>query len=227
MRPSVQGYRTHRTEDCSEALYPRSSTTSGVPRASGDPPEVRIRQIGEGEWRRYRDLRLKALEVDPLAFGSTLGRERRFTAARWKSLLYRRSDPLGSATWAAVSSDGRFVGTVVVAEVEGTLHLFAMWVDPGYRRKGIGGRLVDAALAWVRSTRPGRTVILEVNPRQVSAIRLYESKGFLSSGRSAPLGHTAGERVVEMTLPPSDGSTSRKGPSRPRAPARTKARPSR
>lgn len=156
----------------------------------------------EDEWEAYRDLRLRALETDPLAFGSTAQRERAFSPETWKDRVGGRSNPLGSASWAAVTARGRFVGMTVAAEFEGAVRLFAMWVDPEYREQGVGGRLVDAALNWVRGRFPGRAVVLEVNPRQTAAVRLYESRGFCPTGKSSPLGHTPGESTVEMVRSP-------------------------
>jgi ribosomal protein S18 acetylase RimI-like enzyme len=159
-----------------------------------------VRQARESEWEEYRDLRLKALWSDPTAFGSTLQREEHFTPAMWKERI--NHGPAGSeaATWVAVDSAGQFVGTTVTATVGETVHLFAMWVDPDHRGNGIGAQLLDAALDWIRHTHAGRSALLEVNPHQVAAVRLYESRGFRRTGQSSPLGHTPGETVVEMEL---------------------------
>jgi len=94
------------------------------------------------------------------------------------------------------------VGVAAVAFVEGEWHVFAMWVDPAFRRRGLGGRLLDAGLAWFRVTAPHRPLRLDVNPQQGDAVRLYESRGFRRTGSSSPLGHTAGETVEAMVLEP-------------------------
>jgi ribosomal protein S18 acetylase RimI-like enzyme len=162
--------------------------------------EVTVRPVREDDWQSYRDLRLKALESDPLAFGSTLEREQAFAPEIWKGRIAHGLRTLTSACWVAVNSNGHFVGMIVAADLDGTVHLFSMWVDPEFRGAGIGGQLLDTALAWIQATHPGRAVSLEVNPRQVTAVRLYESRGFRTTGKSSPLEHTPGERVVEMTL---------------------------
>jgi ribosomal protein S18 acetylase RimI-like enzyme len=166
--------------------------------------EITVRPVREDEWQAYRDLRLKALETDPLAFGSTLKRERGFSPEMWRERITRGVSGFASLTLAAVGSGRRFVGMTVVADLEGTLHLFGMWVDPKFRGVGIGGRLLDTAMTWIRRSHPGRAILLEVNPRQVDAVHLYESRGFRRTGKSSPLGHTPGEQVVEMTLTSSD-----------------------
>jgi ribosomal protein S18 acetylase RimI-like enzyme len=172
------------------------------------PPQFAVRPVREEEWVEYRELRLRALSSDPLAFGSTLEREQAFTPETWKERISRGRSSNASLSWVALSPSGRFVGMAVAAEVEGTLHLFGMWVDPEVRGSGVGGRLLDAALEWVRRSHSGRTLVLEVNPRQEAAVHLYQSRGFRPTGRSSDLGHTSGERVVEMTLRPSSPETS-------------------
>jgi ribosomal protein S18 acetylase RimI-like enzyme len=158
-----------------------------------------VRSVRQAEWEAYRAVRLRALRTDPLAFGSTLEREEAFPPELWKGRITRGTESLSSATWVAVDPRGRFVGMTGVADLEGTFHLFAMWVDPGRRGEGIGGQLLDAALTWISESHRGRTVQLDVNPGQVAAVHLYESRGFRRTGKSSPLAHTAGEQVIEMT----------------------------
>ncbi len=164
------------------------------------PSRIAVRPIHENEWAEYRELRLRALSSDPLAFGSTLQREQAFTPEMWKERISRGRSSLASLSWVAMSPSGRFIGMTVAADVEGTLHLFGMWVDQEVRGSGVGGRLLDVALDWVRRAHPGRLLVLEVNPRQEAAVHLYHSRGFRLTGRSSDLGHTPGERVVEMSL---------------------------
>ena len=171
--------------------------------------EFRVREAREEEWEAYRDLRLASLASDPLAFGSTLERERPFPPEKWRERLRRDRSTPGTATWVAIDRTGEFVGTAAIAEFEGALHLFAMWVAPAVRGRGVGRQILDAALERVQSARSGASVVLEVNPRQEAAVHLYEARGFRRTGRSSPLGHTAGEVVIEMSLTldarPSDG----------------------
>ncbi len=161
-------------------------------------PAARIRRVEPEDWQSYRALRLRALGSDPLAFGSTLERERDFTEDRWRDRIARGSPSAPSSTWAAVDATQRFVGMVVAARVDDAFHIFAMWVAPEVRREGLGGRLLDAALAWVEIVAPGSDVQLEVNPSQEAAVHLYRSRRFEPTDRSSPLDHSPGERLVEM-----------------------------
>lgn len=55
-------------------------------------------------------------------------------------------------------------------------------VDPDHRRRGIGGRLLDTALAQGGEARC-RIAYLEVRPSNESAIHLYRRRGFEVIGR--------------------------------------------
>ena len=57
--------------------------------------------------------------------------------------------------------------------------LTGMWVDPGFRKKGVGKQLVEHALQAVRGNcGRKRVLVLEVNDANVGAQKLYEGHGF-------------------------------------------------
>ena len=64
-------------------------------------------------------------------------------------------------------------------------YLISMWVAPSHRRHGVGKRLVDAVLDWARS-RGAKQITLEVTTTNVSAIRFYESLGFVRTEKVSP-----------------------------------------
>ena len=69
------------------------------------------------------------------------------------------------------------------AEVNGAAAMTAMWVDPRFRRQGVGDLLVKRALEWARDEGYQRMVlwVTEVN---AGARRLYVRNGFTSTGAS-------------------------------------------
>lgn len=164
-------------------------------------PEVVIRRSRSSEWRALRELRLRSLESDPLAFGSTHAEETAYDETRWRNRATDGAESETTSQWVAEEGSGRLIGSVVVAEVEGKVYVFAMWVDPRYRAQGIGARLLDTSLAWASSAFSGRSIFLDVNPRQAAAVRLYESRGFRRSAADRPLGHSPGENRFEMKRP--------------------------
>jgi len=159
---------------------------------------VDIRRVRESDWERFRSVRLEALRVDPLAFGSTLDRELAYPEAKWTDWVMRASTGDSAATFIAETPDGRIVGLTGVFSEPDEFHLWGMWVEPNHRRAGIGRGLLNAALVWADTTDPRREVVLSVNPAQTEAVGLYRSVGFLPTGRSEPLGHHPPAVAQEM-----------------------------
>ena len=80
--------------------------------------------------------------------------------------------------------DGDLVGNISVYPARYPKDMGEAWilanvaVHPGYRGRGIGGDLVEAALAMIRKRR-GRRVILQVSHDNEAALRLYGRHGFV------------------------------------------------
>ena len=170
------------------------------PRVPSDFPGFALRRIRAGEWSAFRELRLRALTVDPLAFGSTRLRESEYPDDLWKDRTARGASSTESAIFVAVTGQGDLAGMVSIAFVAGRWNVFGMWVDPSFRHQGLGGRLLEHGIAWLRSAAGHLTLHLEVNPKQEDAVHLYEHHGFRRTGVSTPLGHTEGESTVSMEL---------------------------
>jgi ribosomal protein S18 acetylase RimI-like enzyme len=82
-------------------------------------------------------------------------------------------------------------------------HLFQVWVAPEHRGKGIGALLLDAVLAWARST-PARALRLSVSLSEPAAVRLYRRAGFVDAGEPQPLrpGSTLLSQPMRLVLKP-------------------------
>lgn len=174
--------------------------TPGPPPPS--PPVGTVRRIVDGDWERCRALRLRALRSDPLAFGSTWARESTFSESLWRERTHRAATSSEVASWLAESAGGDLVGAAGVLWKGSSWVVVGMWVDPGYRRGGIGGRLLDELLDWTSLAHPMAGVRLSVNPTQVAAVRLYLGRGFRRTGKVEPLAHTPGAVVEEMARRP-------------------------
>ena len=138
----------------------------------------------------YRTIRLRSLTTDPDAFGSTLARESEFNAAAWRSRLQGFAGRPGQVFIDEI--DGNPVGVVGIgrSELPDDAMLWGMWVDPTVRGRGVGARLVDAAIEWALANECS-TVTLWVMRSNDSALRLYERHGFdfqADTGRDAPDG---------------------------------------
>jgi len=58
-----------------------------------------------------------------------------------------------------------------------------LWVEPCFRRLGLGRRLVVGAIEWARSQGYGAVVLDTVNEAMPEAGELYRSLGFEETGR--------------------------------------------
>ncbi|EQD62868.1 GCN5-related N-acetyltransferase domain protein, partial [mine drainage metagenome] len=164
-----------------------SSGAGGPP--SADRSDVVVRRLRSDEVREFRWIRLRSLATDAMAFGSTYAREAAFLAAVWEERARDGATAADRGYWVAVAPDEQFVGLVGAIPQPPELVVVAMWVAPSHRRHGIAGRLLDALLDWADTVRPGGRVHLSVNPAQLAAVRLYESRGFVRTGATEPLPH--------------------------------------
>jgi ribosomal protein S18 acetylase RimI-like enzyme len=160
-----------------------------------------VRRLRGPEWGEFRKLRLDALKSDPMAFGSSLVRESTYTAQKWKEWCRDGASGDRNATFVAVSSAGELIGMVGTFTAEGTPHVWGMWTRPEWRNRGVGRELLVQLLRWVEPRRPGRPIILDVNPSQVAAVRIYTDLGFAFHGGEEPLGHDPPATVRQMLRP--------------------------
>jgi len=157
--------------------------------------EVTVRQTTEDDWQTWRDLRLRALQDTPTAFGATYDREVTFTEADWQS---RVRGPEAAAVIAYL--DGRPAGMGGgFRDLPGWLHIVAMWTDPAWRGHGAGRAVLEHLKAW--SAAAGLRVHLDVETSNQGARRLYERAGFVATGETRPLRDGSSYLVERMVLP--------------------------
>jgi RimJ/RimL family protein N-acetyltransferase len=135
---------------------------------------VKIRRVEAHEGARLKALRLRALQADPDAFGSTYEREAEFSDELWAS---RAAPTAEQCTFVAVDDADEWLGMALAREHDGNAVLFGMWVAPEGRGQGIGGALCDACADWAR-TRGFDALYTSVVIGNAAAQRLYERAGF-------------------------------------------------
>jgi ribosomal protein S18 acetylase RimI-like enzyme len=133
----------------------------------------------------YRELRLFGLGESQSAFCSSPADEADRPLDWFAAKLTPAAD--GSACVFGARVDGRLVGILGFtrqsrAKLRHWATLTGLYVHPDARRCGVGGTLVDAAVAHAR-TLPGlRLLRLAVTAGNRAACALYESRGFRCVG---------------------------------------------
>lgn len=141
-----------------------------------------VQQLRKNDWQRGREIRLRSLADMPDAFGATLDVEEMFPEEKWIERVARQD----AATFVALTQDNQDAGLVTMAPYNDEIGLFGMWIDPRYRKKGIGSMLVDAGVRWAGSCGFNR-IFLDVGDHNHAAIALYQSRGFLPTGETGTL----------------------------------------
>ncbi len=120
---------------------------------------------------------MASLQDAPHAFGTRYDQAASWAEASWREQLRN------FATFVAVvdEQDAGVVRGVRHADLEDTVYLISMWVDPRRRRRGVGSALIDEVLAWTRSV-GRRRVFLDVRAQNTAAENLYLAKAFTPTG---------------------------------------------
>jgi GNAT superfamily N-acetyltransferase len=166
---------------------------------------VVIRRIRPHEGMLLRELRLRALEDSPDAFGQRVPEALGVAEAEWRTTARASADGKGRAWFLAEGPDG------VLGMVQGrrrpldTLLIFSMWVDPAARRLGLGRGLIEAAEAWARTWNGRRTVLWVLYGNDL-AKRFYERLGFsvVPHGPDAEVGARHGSFAMWRAIPAPD-----------------------
>ncbi len=149
----------------------------------------------------FKDVRLRALQEAPYAFGSTYAREVQFDDAEWARRVERWNGERGVGF---LAMDGATVcgiaGSLLDENNPTRAQLVSMWTAPTHRQLGIGRLLVNAVLDWAR-TRNLHALLLMVTSNNDPAIRFYERLGFTKTGRTEPYPNDPNIFEYEMSQP--------------------------
>jgi ribosomal protein S18 acetylase RimI-like enzyme len=154
------------------------------------PSTAKIRRLKASEKDEYKELRLRALLTDRMSFGSSFEKESKSTDEKWADMAQRGASSPETEVLVAQQPDGAFVGMVGSYTKGDVSYVWGMWVDPGHRNRGLGGKLLDAILQSIESSHPTTSIKLGVVLSPEAAVRLYRSRGFVETGHTEPLEHT-------------------------------------
>jgi len=163
-------------------------------RVTSQVPPSDIRFITGDAWETWRDIRLRALQDAPNAFGSTHERELAFTESDFR----KRLDGPDPSVIAFVAGEPVGMGAGF-QDAEGWLHVVAMWVDPRSRGHGVGGLVLNELVNWAGEH--GLRAHLDVASDNSAARRFYERHGFVATGETSPLRPGSNHTIERMDLP--------------------------
>ena len=115
---------------------------------------ISIRQLTEEDWRLFSEIRLKALQSDPSAFGSNYAFESQFAEVDWRMRL-RSEDSAIFMIFADETPIGiTGVGVDRTDLTRKTAIFWGSWLDPEIRRRGISDLMYKTRIEWAKN-RPG------------------------------------------------------------------------
>ncbi|MGE3856871.1 MAG: GNAT family N-acetyltransferase [Dehalococcoidia bacterium] len=145
---------------------------------------MELRRLRADEGPAYRAVRLRALELEPRAYGQTLTEALADPEQTWHDVAAAVAGDDPRALFVVDRGDGTLGGTLYAAISEAPPHLGslgAMWVDPDLRAQGWADALMEAALAWAE--RWGAAGLsLWMGAGNERAWRLYQRHGFQPTG---------------------------------------------
>jgi ribosomal protein S18 acetylase RimI-like enzyme len=153
-----------------------------------------IHRVGPSEWRRLREIRLRALSDAPYAFGSTFEAELAWEDDRWVASVEQLA-------WFIATDGNEAVGLIAGLRAEGDdprcRAVISMWVDPRCRGSGTAQALFASLADW--AVQDGATgLTLDVADTNERACRFYERLGFALTGCRKPLRSDPATSSVEM-----------------------------
>jgi ribosomal protein S18 acetylase RimI-like enzyme len=142
--------------------------------------EVQIVKLQPSQWEAYKNLRLRALQEEPQAFGSSYAENVSKPDNYW---VERLTDVEEGKNWLVFAKEnnnliGMMGGFRKDDDPEDVVNVIAVYVAKEARGKGVSKKLMQALLEDFEKDPSINKVKLSVNKEQIPAVKLYESFGF-------------------------------------------------
>ena len=145
---------------------------------------ISIRQLTENDWREFSGIRLKALQTDPMVFGSNYEKESQMTEKDWRSrlrakdnaifLIYEDEMPIGMT---AVSVDRN-------DSTKKTALLWGSWLAPHFRGKGLSELMYQARINWAKQQPTVEKIIVSHRASNLSSKYANQKHGFVTTHKT-------------------------------------------
>lgn len=159
---------------------------------------IEIRMLLPYQWQLYKTIRCAALAEAPYAYSSRLDDALKRSDEDWQQLTRQYASDPNSVTYFAFEHEHQCGMSACVVD-GGEAEMFAVWVDPAFRRKGVGGQLVEFARTWSesRGARKLKVGVFDDNP---GALIFYRLAGFTDLGLIKPELSTENRTVILLTM---------------------------
>jgi ribosomal protein S18 acetylase RimI-like enzyme len=145
---------------------------------------IKIKPMLPAQWQLHKAVRCAALADAPYAYSSTLERALKQSDDDWATLTRQRASDTNGITYFAF--EGETPCGMAACRVESDeAEMFAVWVAPTHRRKGVGLALVEFAGNWAR-LHGARLLNVGVYDDNAEALAFYRSIGFGDTGKTKP-----------------------------------------
>lgn len=166
-----------------------------------DPaPGIEVRRLTPADAPQYVEVRRRMLAESPTAFCADPQIDRGCDEPLVRSQLATDAHAICGAF--AVQ---RLVATAGLIRDRGyklrhRALIYGVWVDPEFRERGVGERVMQLVIATARSWTGVRTLYLSVGAEQSAARRLYERLGFVAWGCEPGMLYHAGRYYDEFHM---------------------------
>ncbi len=144
-----------------------------------------VTRIRSDQWQILKNVRLRALEEAPYAFGTTLAGGKKRTDRDWQDMARDHATLSDRAYFMAYVGDNPCGMAGCYRTTSDTVVLTAMWVAPEFRGQKIGGQIVRAVIEWARE---GGATTLEAWVSEDNPARFFYQKiGFEETCLTEPL----------------------------------------
>ena len=159
---------------------------------------VEIKPMLPDHWQLYKAVRCAALADAPFAYSSTLESVLKRSDDDWRKITHLYASTPNSVTYFVFENE---IPCGMSACIIGSnqAEMYAVWVDPAYRLKGVGRALIEFGRAWSQSrgAKQLKVGIFDDNP---GALAFYRSVGFKDSGLTDPGLSTEVRSVLLYTM---------------------------
>lgn len=144
-----------------------------------------VTRIRSDQWRILKNVRLRALEEAPYAFGTTLAGGKKRTDRDWQDMARDHATLSDRAYFMAYVGNSPCGMAGCYRTTSDTVVLTAMWVAPEFRGQKIGEQIVHAVIKWARE---GGATTLEAWVSENNPARFFYQKiGFEETSLTEPL----------------------------------------